>query len=88
MVIFSCKEIALFSHPKKKRVWHMDVKNNLNQIMVERNLSYRQLERMTGVSHSMLNKICMGETDPTQTTMILIAKGLKMKVTDVFHLDY
>ena len=50
----------------------MDVKNNLNQIMVERNLSYRQLERMTGVSHSMLNKICMGETDPTQTTMILI----------------
>ena len=66
----------------------MDVKNNLNQIMVERNLSYRQLERMTGVSHSMLNKICMGETDPTQTTMILIAKGLKMKVIDVFDLDY
>lgn len=66
----------------------MKPKNCLDQIMVERNLSYRQLERMTGVSHSMLNKICMGETDPTQTTMILIAKGLKMKVTDVFNLDY
>ena len=56
--------------------------------MVERNLSYRQLERMTGVSHSTLNKICMGETDPTQTTMILIAKGLKMKVIDIFYLEY
>ena len=66
----------------------MKIKNNLNQIMAERNLSYRQLERMTGVSHTMLNKICMGETDPTQTTMILIAKGLKMKVIDVFDLTY
>ncbi len=66
----------------------MKIKNNLNQIMAERNLSYRQLERMTGVSHTMLNKICMGETDPTQTTMILIAKGLRMKVVDVFDLEY
>lgn len=66
----------------------MKIKNNLNQIMAERNLSYRQLERMTGVSHTMLNKICMGETDPTQTTMVLIAKGLKMKVVDVFDLSY
>ena len=66
----------------------MKIKNNLNQIMAERNLSYRQLERMTGVSHTMLNKICMGETDPTQTTMILIAKGLKMKVVDVFDMSY
>lgn len=66
----------------------MKIKNNLNQIMVERNLSYRQLERMTGVSHTTLNKICMGETDPTQTTMILIAKGLKMKIVDVFDLEY
>ena len=66
----------------------MKPKNSLNQIMVKRNLSYRQLERMTGVSHSMLNKICMEETDPTQTTMILIAKGLKMRVIDIFNLDY
>ena len=67
---------------------NMKPKNSLNQIMVKRNLSYRQLERMTGVSHSMLNKICMEETDPTQTTMILIAKGLKMRVIDIFNLDY
>ena len=66
----------------------MRIKNNLNQIMVERNLSYRQFERMTGVSHTMPNTRCMGETDPTQTTMILIAKGLKMKVVDVFDLTY
>lgn len=63
-------------------------KNKLNEIMANRNLSYRQLERMTGVSHTMLNKICNGETVPTQTTMILIAKGLRLKVTDIFDLDY
>ena len=72
----------------KKDVRYMKGRNCLNEIMVDRNLSYRQLERMSGVSHSMLNKICMGETDPTQTTMILIAKGLKMKVVDIFHLEY
>ena len=72
----------------KKDVRCMKGRNRLNEIMVDRNLSYRQLERMTGVSHSMLNKICMEETDPTQTTMILIAKGLKMKVVDVFNLEY
>lgn len=66
----------------------MKPKNYLDQIMVKKNLSYRQLERMTGVSHSTLNKICMGETDPTQTTMILIAKGLKTKVVDIFCFDY
>ncbi len=66
----------------------MKERNYLSQIMSNKNLSYRQLERMTGVSHSMLNKICMCETEPTQTTMILIAKGLKMKVIDVFNLDY
>ena len=72
----------------KKGCRYMKGRNCLNDIMVSRNLSYRQLERMTGVSHSMLNKICMEETDPTQTTMILIAKGLKMKVVDVFNLEY
>ena len=72
----------------KKGCRYMKGRNCLNEIMVSRNLSYRQLERMTGVSHSMLNKICMEETDPTQTTMILIAKGLKMKVVDVFNLEY
>lgn len=66
----------------------MKSKNNLNQIMADRNLSYRQLERMTGVSHTMIHKICMGETDPTQTTMILIARGLKMRVVDIFDLEY
>ena len=59
----------------------MKNRNCLNEIMFERNLSYRQLERM-------IHKICMGDTDPTQTTMILIAKGLKMKVIDVFNLEY
>ena len=72
----------------KKDVRCMKGRNRLNDIMVDRNLSYRQLERMTGVSHSMLNKICMEETDPTQTTMILIAKGLKMKVVDIFNFEY
>ncbi|WP_125140996.1 helix-turn-helix transcriptional regulator [uncultured Clostridium sp.] len=56
--------------------------------MDKRNLTYRQLERMTGISHTTLNKIAIGDTSPTQNTMISIAKGLRMDVTEIFDLKY
>ena len=63
-------------------------KNCLQTIMNERNLTYRQLERKTGISRSALQFIANFERSPTQDTMIAIAKGLKMKVTDIFNFDY
>ena len=62
--------------------------NNIQQIMNDRNLTYRQLSRMTGVSWSALHKIANFERSPTQDTMIAIAKGLNMKVDEVFVLEY
>lgn len=66
----------------------MKIGNQLQVIMDKRNLTYRQLERMTGISHTMLNKIAIGDTSPTQNTMISIAKGLRMEVTEIFDLKY
>lgn len=56
--------------------------------MNERNLTYRQLARMTGVSIGTLHKIANFQQPPTQKMMIAIARGLRMKVTDIFNLDY
>lgn len=62
--------------------------NNIQQIMDNKNLTYRQLSKMTGISWSALHKIANYERSPTQDTMIAIAKGLNMKVVDVFDLEY
>ena len=56
--------------------------------MDNKNLTYRQLSKMTGISWSALHKIANYERSPTQDTMIAIAKGLNMKVVDVFDLEY
>lgn len=63
-------------------------KNCLQAIMYEKKITYRQLERLTGISKSALHKIANFEQSPTQEVMISIAKGLKMKVTDIFYLNY
>lgn len=62
--------------------------NNIQLIMKEKQITYRQLSKMTGISWSALNKIANFERSPTQDTMISIAKGLNMKVYEVFNLEY
>ena len=51
-------------------------------------MTYRKLSKISGVSRSAINKIANFETDPKQSTMISIARALKMDVTDVFNLDW
>lgn len=62
--------------------------NNIQQIMDNKNISYRQLSKMTGISWSALHKIANFDRSPTQDTIIAIAKGLNMKVIEVFNLEY
>lgn len=62
--------------------------NNIQQIMDNKKITYRQLSKMTGISWSALHKIANYERSPTQDTMISIAKGLNMKVSEVFNLEY
>lgn len=60
----------------------------LSQIMYEKNLSVRQVEIMTGVSKSAVNKIMNGEVSPTLDTLERLAKGLKMRISDLYESPY
>lgn len=62
--------------------------NQLDNIMKNMHITYGQLSKMTGISKSTLFRIANFCQSPTQDMMIIIAKGLNMKVTDVFNLDY
>ena len=59
----------------------------LGQIMYDKNLSVRQVSIMTGVSKSTINRIANGQVSPTLDTVEQLAKGLHLKVTDLFKSD-
>ena len=61
-----------------------DIINKLNAIRQERNLSLRELEKISGISRTQLNRIENGQSDPTLKTMCRIAKALNMKIEEVF----
>jgi len=66
----------------------MNKTNRLQKIMGEKNLSVGQLARMSGMSVATISRIERCEEDPKQSTMIAISKALKMKVCDVFNIDW
>ena len=57
----------------------------LDKIMYEKNLSVRQVSIATGVSRSTINRIMRGEVSPTMDTIELIAKGLKIHISDLYE---
>ena len=60
----------------------------LDKIMYEKNLSVRQVSIMTGVSKSAINKIMNGEVSPTIDTLEHLAKGLKIRISDLLDSPY
>lgn len=62
--------------------------NILSQILVKRFMSCRDFSKLCGISKSTLYRICDHEADPTQSTMIAIARALNMDVTEIFNLDW
>ena len=60
----------------------------LSKIMYEKNLSVRQVSIMTGVSKSAVNKIMNGEVSPTLDTLERLAKGLKIRISDLIESPY
>lgn len=60
----------------------------LSQIMYNRNLSVRQVSVMTGISKSTISRIMNAEVSPTADTLELLAKGLKIRITDLIDSDY
>lgn len=66
----------------------MHEENMLFQILYEKELTYKELSRMSGISESSLNRIANYYSDPRQSTMIAIARALNMDVVDIFNLDW
>ena len=60
----------------------------LSQIMYERNISDRQLERMSGGSKSPIHRIANEETAPTLETLEKRAIALHVRISDFFESDY
>lgn len=60
----------------------------LDKIMQEKNLSVRQVSIATGISKSSINRIMRGEVSPTADTLEALAKGLKIKISDLYESPY
>lgn len=60
----------------------------LGDYMYKHNLTVRQVEIMTGISKSTINRITNGQTMPRIDVLEQLAKGLKIKITDLYESDY
>lgn len=56
--------------------------------MRDKNLSTRQVSIATGISKSTVSRIANGEISPTADTLELLAKGLKVRISDLIDSLY
>lgn len=66
----------------------MFMKILLGDIMYERNLTARQVEIMTGVSKSTVSRITNNQIVPRLDTLEELAKGLHIKISDLYESDF
>ena len=60
----------------------------LGEIMYSKNISVRQLSIMSGVPRSTISDIMNQKHSPTLDNMELLAKALKVRITDLFESEY
>ena len=60
----------------------------LGKIMMEKKLSIRQVAILTGVPRSTLNDIISGRTSPRLDTLEQLARGLKVRISDLYDSPY
>lgn len=56
--------------------------------MYKHNLTERQVSYMTGVPKTTIHRIITEETSPKLDTLELIAKGLHIKISNLYESDY
>lgn len=56
--------------------------------MYDRNLSVRQVSKMTGISRSTIGRIANGEISPTANTLEALARGLNISISDLIDSPY
>jgi len=60
----------------------------LDQIMQKRNLTARQVEIMTGVPKSTVNRIANSQISPRLDTLEQLAKGLHIRISNLYESDF
>lgn len=60
----------------------------LAETMHEKKISFRGLERLTGISHSTLNDIATGKISPRLDTLEIIAEKLEVTISDLYESPY
>ncbi|QUO31556.1 helix-turn-helix transcriptional regulator [Faecalicatena sp. Marseille-Q4148] len=60
----------------------------LGKIMYNKNLSVRQVSILTGLSKSTISRITNGDVSPTADTLEQLAKGLKIRISDLIESDF
>lgn len=60
----------------------------LDRILARKNLSIRQVSILTGVPRSTIDDILTGKRSPRMSTMEQLAKGLNVRITDLFESPY
>ena len=60
----------------------------LENIMVKKNLSLRQVSLLTGVPKSTVDDIVAGRKSPRMDVMEKLAKGLKVRISDLYDSPY
>ncbi len=60
----------------------------LDKIMLSKNLTIRQVSNMTGISKSSIQRIMNNEISPSADTLECLAKGLKVRISDLLDSPY
>lgn len=60
----------------------------LDKIMISKNLTIRQVSNLTGISKSSIQRIMNNEVSPSADTLELLAKGLKVRISDLLDSPY
>ena len=60
----------------------------LENVMVNKKISLRQVSLLTGVPKSTIDDIVAGRKSPRMDTMEKLAKGLKVRISDLYDSPY
>ena len=60
----------------------------LREVMIEKDITYQELAKRSGVSKSTLHRIVCGQMHTPIEYLEKIAKSLNIKITDLFDSDY
>ena len=60
----------------------------LENLMVTKNLSLRQVSILTGIPKSTVDDIMAGRKSPRMDMMEQLAKGLKVRISDLYDSPY